>query len=412
VAGRLRCRNCGFEWELADARPGSWVSCPRCGSRGYIRQRTLRCASCGAPLKSEDISKGRAVSIGGRTYCVSCVPARVAQSSTPTSQHNPPNQNASHSRHIRQIEPSSGKIESAPSNLRSSDRQTQTVKRLPLWSLVAVIAVVVTSAVLLFAAFASKSERKKSEFLIHKTKWWKKQKQKYWLSVKKRLDEMQNSFPTVTRKGRWEEVVRETKERFEEESLAVAQKLSEGLQEGAITRFEIPLQTRRRMPDAVERTLSYAEFCAKQEAMRLHLEAARLRRKWKRTREIERRKREKRLLWANPISVSAKELYQAYDDNAVRADAMYKGKVLRVSGRVTDIGRDILGTPYIHLAGGKGCWFKGDYIGWGVQCFFENEDAQRLLHVSKGNYITLIGMCLGKSIGPDVVLVKCKIDGF
>lgn len=283
MAGRLRCRNCGFEWELADARPGSWVSCPRCGSRGYIRQRAIRCASCGAPLKFEDISKGRAVSIGGRTYCVSCVPARVAQSSTPTSQHNPPNQYMPHPRHICQVEPSSGKIESALSQLRSSDRQTQTVKRLPLWSPVTAIAVVAIFVTLLFAAFASKGETKNNEFLIHKTKWWKKQKQKYCLQVTKRLDEMQNSFPTVTRKGRWGEVVRKTKEKFEEESLAVAQKLSEELQEGAITRFEIPLQTRRRMPEVVERTLSYAELCAEQEATRLHLEAARLRRKWERT---------------------------------------------------------------------------------------------------------------------------------
>jgi len=152
-----------------------------------------------------------------------------------------------------------------------------------LQSLATAIAVVAIFVTLLFAAFASKGKPKRSEFLIHKTKWWKKQKQKYWPLVKKRLDEMQNSFPTVTSKGRWGEVVREAKEKFEEESLAVAQKLSEELQQGSITRFEIPLETRRRMPEAVERTLSYAELCAEQEATRLHLEAARLRRKWGRT---------------------------------------------------------------------------------------------------------------------------------
>ncbi|RKY13434.1 MAG: hypothetical protein DRP82_05395, partial [Planctomycetota bacterium] len=143
-------------------------------------------------------------------------------------------------------------------------------------------------------------------------------------------------------------------------------------------------------------------------------EAERRKREELRRWEIERRRREERLPWANPISVSAEELYQAYDDNAVRADAMYKGKVLRVSGEVTAIGRDIiLGIPYVCLAGGKGSWVGDTYMGWGVQCAFRKGYAHALSRISKGDYVTVIGICLGKAgITPDVVLVKCRLSGF
>jgi len=135
-------------------------------------------------------------------------------------------------------------------------------------------------------------------------------------------------------------------------------------------------------------------------------EIERKRREKELRREIEKRKREEELRWANPISVSAEELYREYKNNEVRADSAYKGEILRVSGVVTDIGRDILGQPYVCLAGGKEMWYEGDYIGWSIQCFFS--DAHDLSRLSKRDYVTIIGECRGKIL-LNVILEKCKL---
>ena len=47
--------------------------------------------------------------------------------------------------------------------------------------------------------------------------------------------------------------------------------------------------------------------------------------------------------------VSAAELFDDYEKNAIAADARVKGTILMISGKVKDIGKDISGVPYLVL---------------------------------------------------------------
>ena len=49
------------------------------------------------------------------------------------------------------------------------------------------------------------------------------------------------------------------------------------------------------------------------------------------------------------IDITATDLHAAYTANEIAADQKYKGKTLRVSGEIADIGKDILATPYVVL---------------------------------------------------------------
>src|ERR1700736_1804386 len=46
------------------------------------------------------------------------------------------------------------------------------------------------------------------------------------------------------------------------------------------------------------------------------------------------------------ITILANALYRAYDANEVAADEKYKGKSVKITGKVQNIGKDILGSPY------------------------------------------------------------------
>src|SRR5688500_15904939 len=97
------------------------------------------------------------------------------------------------------------------------------------------------------------------------------------------------------------------------------------------------------------------------------------------------------------ISISAQALYSAYDANEVAADEMYRDRNLRVTGTVESIGKDILDLPYVVLKSGA------KYSIGGVQCFFDY-NSPGLSSLSKGQTVTLTGLCKGKSIGS--VLLK------
>ena len=91
------------------------------------------------------------------------------------------------------------------------------------------------------------------------------------------------------------------------------------------------------------------------------------------------------------IVVSAVRLYGDYKENEIAADAKYKGNVVKVSGIVNSIGKDILSTPYVTLA--------ADQYGFStVQCMFSRQDEPVLAQVSKGSSITLQGTVSGYTI--------------
>jgi tRNA_anti-like len=102
-----------------------------------------------------------------------------------------------------------------------------------------------------------------------------------------------------------------------------------------------------------------------------------------------------------PPAKSAEQLAAEYQNNPIAADATYKGRFLTVGGTIQNIGRDILGRPYLVL-GGSGP--SGD-----VQCVFTKEEEPSITKLSKGEYVTVRGEVSGKMVF--VILGKCEFKG-
>lgn len=102
------------------------------------------------------------------------------------------------------------------------------------------------------------------------------------------------------------------------------------------------------------------------------------------------------------IEISAQDLFAAYDQNEIAADAKYKGKKLKITGTVNNIGRDILDDVYITMD-------TGEYL-WDVQCYFTDaEQIDAVASLKSGDTITIIGECSGLSI-TSVVVKNCEIQ--
>lgn len=98
------------------------------------------------------------------------------------------------------------------------------------------------------------------------------------------------------------------------------------------------------------------------------------------------------------FSVSSPDFYAAFEQNETIANQQYLGKVIEVSGTVSEITIEN-GKMNITLA--------GDDM-FGVTCKM-NGDGQKLLEkINKGDGIVVKGMCSGKLM--DVVLVNCDIQ--
>lgn len=100
-----------------------------------------------------------------------------------------------------------------------------------------------------------------------------------------------------------------------------------------------------------------------------------------------------------PVEVSAKQLYADYDANEVSADDKYKGKVLRVTGVIETIGKDILGAPFVEFT---------THYGPGVQCMFDDSDKPKLATLKKGEKLVVLGTGDGK-LG-NVILRRCVVE--
>jgi hypothetical protein len=100
---------------------------------------------------------------------------------------------------------------------------------------------------------------------------------------------------------------------------------------------------------------------------------------WKHWRELAGRQ-------AQAIEVSAADLVGAYTGNAVRADASYGGKTLKITAVVNEIGRSSRGNYFARLAGAGND---------SVDVYFASFEMDRLATVDKGQTITIIGDCFG-----------------
>lgn len=94
-------------------------------------------------------------------------------------------------------------------------------------------------------------------------------------------------------------------------------------------------------------------------------------------------------------TLTASQLYAAYDANEVAADNKYKGKVIVVSGTIESIGKDILDEAYIVLEAGG--------MMSGVQCMFSDEYLLAFNKISKGQNVSILGTVSGLSLGSVLV---------
>jgi len=97
-------------------------------------------------------------------------------------------------------------------------------------------------------------------------------------------------------------------------------------------------------------------------------------------------------------TLSARSLYAEYKQNEVAADAKYKDKVVIVSGRITNIGKDFADTAYVILAG-------DEYFG--VQCMFAKGEEGVVAQLSKGETVTIKGVVSRLVIG-SLLLNSCR----
>lgn len=94
--------------------------------------------------------------------------------------------------------------------------------------------------------------------------------------------------------------------------------------------------------------------------------------------------------------ISANKLFTQYQYNEIRADELYKGKTIVVTGVISDIGNDILYDSYVTLK-------TNDIIG-SVQCYLDKSIVSKL---SKGYRITVKGECRGLLM--NVLMNDCSL---
>lgn len=102
------------------------------------------------------------------------------------------------------------------------------------------------------------------------------------------------------------------------------------------------------------------------------------------------------------IEVSPEDLHTAYQENEVAADAQYEDKLVKITGTIGNIGKDILDDVYITIE-------TGEYL-QSVQCYFsDNEQINTVATLKAGDTVTLIGRCSGLSL-TNVIIKDCEIQ--
>lgn len=103
------------------------------------------------------------------------------------------------------------------------------------------------------------------------------------------------------------------------------------------------------------------------------------------------------------ISVSAVDLYNEFDSNAIAAKEKYKDKTIQVTGTVNKIDETVWGNIYVEL--------KSDEYGFtGVQCFFPQDATSTIASLGAGQTVTIKGSSPEKGI-IDVELNDCSLVG-
>jgi hypothetical protein len=98
--------------------------------------------------------------------------------------------------------------------------------------------------------------------------------------------------------------------------------------------------------------------------------------------------------------VAVKTLLDEYKGNEVKADTLYKGKRLQITGKVGDIKKDITDSIYVTI--GTGARFEIP----SAQCFFDDKDTAKAAGLTKGESITVECDCSGLMM--NVLMKNCE----
>ena len=102
------------------------------------------------------------------------------------------------------------------------------------------------------------------------------------------------------------------------------------------------------------------------------------------------------------LSMSASELINAYKENEVKADKMYKGKIVEVNGIVDGIDSYMNDKAVVTLSDGD------EFSIYTVSCYIDNDNQDKACELKKGENITTIGKADGEVIGQPSIK-DCKI---
>ncbi len=98
------------------------------------------------------------------------------------------------------------------------------------------------------------------------------------------------------------------------------------------------------------------------------------------------------------LTISAEELYRAFETDEPAANARYLGKILAVNGRVREVNTLPDGTVKVILDTGRD---------FGVLCEFDPNTRHARTAFSPGEPLTLKGECAGLNF--DVLLARCAV---
>jgi predicted nucleic acid-binding Zn ribbon protein len=91
------------------------------------------------------------------------------------------------------------------------------------------------------------------------------------------------------------------------------------------------------------------------------------------------------------IAATSREIATAYDENEAKGDALYKGKLIQVTGKVKSIDKDVADDTVIILVGKQ--MFQS------VHATMRDSEEQRAINVKKGSSVTLRCRGHGEVIG-------------
>ena len=81
------------------------------------------------------------------------------------------------------------------------------------------------------------------------------------------------------------------------------------------------------------------------------------------------------------IEVTPSSLFSAYENNEIKADNTYKNRYVKMTGRIDDIGKDIIDNMYVTFS-------ASDFFG--IQVYFNDEDSGTVSELNKGSTITVV----------------------